>query len=208
MFPKKHSPDGRFIVGASGCLFCKNGHPLSGDNLIPNIKARRCKICHNAYQKARKAKLRLLQGAKPMAKGNTCRKGHQMIEFKDGRRRCRECPRARSIKYSRANGVKPFVRRTVDEKKKQRVKHQQTRESRKKGQFVEYVDPIILYKRDNGICGICHKPVYMNAFEVDHIIPLARGGEHSYKNTCISHPTCNRKKWAKMPSENLTHSSI
>jgi 5-methylcytosine-specific restriction endonuclease McrA len=33
---------------------------------------------------------------------------------------------------------------------------------------------------------------------LDHIVPLARGGEHSYANTQPAHPTCNRRKGAKV----------
>lgn len=37
-----------------------------------------------------------------------------------------------------------------------------------------------------------------NAAEVDHVIPLAAGGEHSYMNTALACATCNRKKAASL----------
>lgn len=72
--------------------------------------------------------------------------------------------------------------------------------ARKKGGFVEHVDPLVLFKRDKGICGICRKPVHANQFHVDHIFPLSRGGEHSYKNTQIAHPPCNNRKYCTIPN--------
>lgn len=33
--------------------------------------------------------------------------------------------------------------------------------------------------------------------EVDHIVPISRGGSHTYDNLQAAHANCNRKKWAK-----------
>ena len=65
--------------------------------------------------------------------------------------------------------------------------------ARKRNQFVEHVDPEVIWERDKGICGICGDPIE-GRFDVDHIVPLARGGEHSYANTQAAHPTCNYRK--------------
>lgn len=64
--------------------------------------------------------------------------------------------------------------------------------------FVEYVDPLVVLEQADGICGICYDDVDPFAFDVDHVIPLSRGGEHSYANTQASHPTCNRRKRDKV----------
>jgi 5-methylcytosine-specific restriction endonuclease McrA len=37
--------------------------------------------------------------------------------------------------------------------------------------------------------------------QVDHVIPLARGGTHTLGNLCISCRECNRRKWAHMPED-------
>lgn len=80
-------------------------------------------------------------------------------------------------------------------------KHASTRLARKRGAFVEPVHPLEVYDRGGGICGICQEPVSPDNFNVDHIIPLARGGEHSYANTQPAHPSCNFRKGAKLPEE-------
>jgi 5-methylcytosine-specific restriction endonuclease McrA len=67
-------------------------------------------------------------------------------------------------------------------------------QARKRDAFVEDVNPLIVFERDEGRCGICGEPVDQGRFEVDHVIPLARGGEHSYANTQPAHPLCNQRK--------------
>lgn len=61
----------------------------------------------------------------------------------------------------------------------------------------EKIDPFVVYQRDEGICGICGDPVDLKLFEIDHVIPIARGGPHLYTNVQIAHPICNRRKGAK-----------
>ena len=80
-------------------------------------------------------------------------------------------------------------------------KHSSARLARKREAFVELVDALEVYDRGHGICGICQEPVSPDNFNVDHIIPLARGGEHSYANTQPAHPSCNFRKGAKLPEE-------
>lgn len=64
--------------------------------------------------------------------------------------------------------------------------------------YVERVDSLIVLERHDGVCGICEKDVDPLDFHVDHIVPLARGGNHSYANTQPAHPYCNLAKGAKI----------
>lgn len=72
-----------------------------------------------------------------------------------------------------------------------------TRRARLRKAFVEVVSPQILFEQHGGICGICNQEIEGD-FHVDHVIPLAKGGEHSYANTQPAHPRCNRWKGTKM----------
>lgn len=65
------------------------------------------------------------------------------------------------------------------------------RRARMREAFVEDVQPLELY---DGVCGICGQDVDPFDYEVDHIVPLAKGGEHSYANSQPAHPLCNRLK--------------
>lgn len=72
--------------------------------------------------------------------------------------------------------------------------------------YDEFVDRSVLHKRDEGICGICGEPVKLikkgrMRATIDHIIPLSRGGLHSYANVQIAHWLCNVAKGNKLPDE-------
>lgn len=61
-----------------------------------------------------------------------------------------------------------------------------------------------LMKRDNGICQICGEPVDPNDVAkgharrnyptLDHIIPLSKGGTHTWNNIQLAHMKCNSGK--------------
>lgn len=68
------------------------------------------------------------------------------------------------------------------------------RRARKLAAFVDDVKRAVVFERDEGICGICGTPVDPKRFHVDHIIALAKGGEHSYANVQLAHPACNHRK--------------
>jgi len=75
------------------------------------------------------------------------------------------------------------------------------RRIRKQKIFVEIVRISVLFKRDAGRCQICGKKLNLKrqvphplAATRDHIIPLSKGGEHSYKNTQLSCFKCNSLK--------------
>lgn len=75
-----------------------------------------------------------------------------------------------------------------------------TRRARKLNAFVEVVDPIVVFHRDKGKCGICMKRVDpVSKWHVDHIIPLVKGGNHSYANVQLAHGRCNQQKHTTVP---------
>ena len=76
------------------------------------------------------------------------------------------------------------------------------REARLRGVTVEAVDPIKVFERDGWRCYLCgcetpkgKRGTYDDdAPELEHIIPVSRGGEHSYANTACSCRSCNAAK--------------
>lgn len=67
--------------------------------------------------------------------------------------------------------------------------------------FVEDVDRMVVWGRDNGLCGICGEWVDPElpwpeklSKTLDHVVPLSRGGKHSYANAQIAHAVCNSRK--------------
>jgi hypothetical protein len=57
-----------------------------------------------------------------------------------------------------------------------------------------------LYQRHGGICGICGEEIDfdLDAIEIDHIMPRAKGGKDSWNNLQLSHKECNRYKSDKV----------
>lgn len=71
-----------------------------------------------------------------------------------------------------------------------------------RGARAESVDPIAVFNRDGWKCQICgcktpqrFRGTYRgNAPELDHIVPLSRGGAHTYLNTQCACRKCNGEK--------------
>lgn len=71
------------------------------------------------------------------------------------------------------------------------------------GAQVEVVKRLTVFERDSYVCQICGKPTEGQHPELlspalDHIIPISKGGEHSYANVQTAHFSCNSKKSNKL----------
>lgn len=74
-------------------------------------------------------------------------------------------------------------------------------------EFDESITLRLLICRDKGICQICGKPVDMADIKnghigrhyptLDHIIPLSKGGSHTWDNVQLAHMGCNAGKCDK-----------
>ena len=66
--------------------------------------------------------------------------------------------------------------------------------ARQAGVQWEIIDPRTVYKHHQGLCGICHLPVELEIFTIDHIVPLDKGGPHIFSNLQPAHWICNVRK--------------
>lgn len=81
------------------------------------------------------------------------------------------------------------------------------RRARVTAAIIEVVEPLAVFERDGWTCHLCGEAIdpelsgraRMGA-TVDHLIPLARGGEHSYANVAAAHRSCNSRKGAAVTS--------
>lgn len=71
---------------------------------------------------------------------------------------------------------------------------EQVRRARKAALFVERVRRQVVWDRDGGICHLCGALADPSDWHVDHVIPIAKGGPHSYGNVAVTHSGCN---WSK-----------
>ncbi len=60
-----------------------------------------------------------------------------------------------------------------------------------------------VYERDGGKCHLCGLAVPFDVMSLDHLVPLARGGIHTFENVRCSHRTCNMRRKASGPAQLL-----
>ena len=79
--------------------------------------------------------------------------------------------------------------------------HQHERRAAIKEAVSEKIDCIRVFERDNWCCQICGEKVnpdikypHPKCATVDHIIPIKKGGNHTYDNVQLAHLTCNNRK--------------
>lgn len=97
----------------------------------------------------------------------------------------------------------PEARRLANQRWRERhpernLRNSQRYRARKANAFIEDVDPLVVFARDAWMCQLCSEPIDRTARwpdpfspSVDHVIPLAKGGFHSYDNCQASHLRCN-----------------
>lgn len=67
-------------------------------------------------------------------------------------------------------------------------------------EFIRYVIKN-LFDAQNGRCAICGGE--LTTYEVDHIIPISKGGGNERGNLQLTHSECNNKKRAKIDPQML-----
>lgn len=79
---------------------------------------------------------------------------------------------------------------------------------RRRAQTGERLDYDLIAERDQWHCYLCEQAVdsshewpHPMSPSYDHVIPLARDGEHTYENVRLTHLSCNMKKSARLLEE-------
>ena len=57
-----------------------------------------------------------------------------------------------------------------------------------------------MYEDQGGLCAYCETPLF-GSFQVEHMIPIARGGRNDWSNIAIACKDCNQSKHAKTVEE-------
>lgn len=88
-------------------------------------------------------------------------------------------------------------------KRKPAIKaHRNKRRAWAKGaQQTEVIHLSVLADRDQWICHLCGNIVLKETWSMDHLIPLSKGGDHTYENVKLAHRLCNIRRGNKP----LTH---
>jgi 5-methylcytosine-specific restriction endonuclease McrA len=115
---------------------------------------------------------------------------------------CRECNTIFVPKYG--NKRRTFCCQACGDKHSRRISKAK-RKAKQRGLSSEAVNPLLVFERDGWRCQLCwcstprrlRGKMVDRAPELDHIIPLAIGGEHSYRNTQCACRACNIAKGAR-----------
>jgi 5-methylcytosine-specific restriction endonuclease McrA len=156
-----------------------------------------CNACHKAYNEA-------IRRRDAAANGKDYRTREDIARDQASRRDRREVDRAARATERRARPRKTreeTIQRKVDYQRHRyatdpeyqaRIKAKKIKRKRAiEGAFVEPVNRELVAKRDGWRCGICGKKVTRRTWSLDHIVPLAAGGEHSHRNVTLAHRRCN-----------------
>lgn len=92
--------------------------------------------------------------------------------------------------------------------RRQRREQRARRRAIERGAEADRIDPFVVFARDGWTCQICgaetprrlRGQMVSRAPELDHIIPLALGGTHTWNNVQCACRECNGRKGASMPS--------
>lgn len=107
---------------------------------------------------------------------------------------------ARSLRHYEQNREQVIARVMAQKQADPEAERQRcaSKEARRRAQkkigSAEHVDREIVFERDEGVCGICREPVEKDDFHLDHVVPLSKGGSHTYANVQVAHPSCNLAK--------------
>lgn len=117
--------------------------------------------------------------------------GVKTLGTKNYKRQCRRCKEQALSDWKRSDSGRAAKRR-----------YNSKRRAAEKGVAAENIDPISVFDRDGWKCQLCQRSTprrlrgtYQdNAPELDHIVPLAVGGQHTWGNVHCACRKCNIEK--------------
>jgi len=121
--------------------------------------------------------------------------GARTVGYGECRRMCDACKREKVKQYRKAAPSRKVHKRI----------YKARRRAIERGLHADQIDPIKVFERDGWRCHLCgcKTPRHLrgtcepNAPEMDHVIPLAAGGTHTWGNVKCSCRRCNGSKGAK-----------
>lgn len=112
---------------------------------------------------------------------------------------CPECNNTHTPSYGRSQRI--YCSNECNKKHNKRIGRLKGK-AKRRAAVVERVDPIKVFERDGWMCHLCgcktprrlRGTLEPSAPELDHIVPIAKGGDHSYINTACACRQCNGAK--------------
>jgi hypothetical protein len=203
---RDESPEWRFSSEANAPKWL-----TYGTNLRPYYKVYfpKCKICNTLFTTNKKSILTCSEGCKGIyeeqkveqAREDARLKWHQTVRenYIPKEITCKECGKLHITQYG--DKLQSFCSTKCSKRQNGRIA-KATRRARIRGNEYESIDPFKVFARDKWACRICgvKTPKKLrgtfedNAPELDHIIPIAKGGPHIYENVQCACRKCNQNK--------------
>lgn len=118
-----------------------------------------------------------------------------------------EDQRAKALDWYRSNRSRAaetnarWYRENVD---KSRAKTQ-SRRAVSRGVHADRISPREVYDRDEWFCGICGESIdsslsypHPKSVSLDHVVPISKGGAHTFDNVRAAHWLCNTRRGARV----------
>lgn len=129
---------------------------------------------------------------------------HGLPSFQAEQRDCKECAAPFRASRRDASYCSRACRRSSANRKSTAI-----RRARQASLPREYFDPVEIFRRDEWKCYLCGRKTRADlrgaydelSPELDHIVPISKGGPHTRKNTACSCHHCNSRKGDKMLAE-------
>lgn len=195
------------------CTKCGKEFPLSSENFYYSPAKRkwnaRCINCAREDSREARRKWRAEHPDEAREEGKLeqrlfRQRNKEKLKIKDRQRRQRrlltnpELERAKArAKYQRVMATNPEQLRRKG-RRNERIRRARQMGSPTENHFTQ-ADIDLHMKTQKGMCWWCGKK--LTKYDIDHRIPLAKGGSNSANNICLACPTCNRSKNDKLPNE-------
>lgn len=193
------------------CIECGHIFTWNVSNLRHKYTYAKCDMCAVARMEE-KEKERKQKAQRELLKKERNRMSKYLIK-REETATCKWC----GATFARVKGFGNVQRiycsqQCLDEMKEDnRKKHRKDERLKKCGRRQWNISVKRLYARDKGICWLCGKPTDMNDFRkdehgnvicgesypsIDHVVPVSRGGDHTWDNIRLAHRGCNSKRGA------------
>lgn len=174
--------------------------------------AGRCKQCLRYFQKHREERPqevaeRMLLRSRGLKRCAVCSEVKAIAEFPSGssatytRKYCSACDEA-------GRGGWPY--RKTEKFRRSKAASAMWRRGKKAAEDAEKFEAIEIFERDRWRCQICGRKVdkklsgrALMGPQLDHIVPLSKGGTHTRSNTQLAHLSCNVRKGARAVGDQL-----
>lgn len=209
LYVELNHPGWEYVDGFTGdngtvqlrCKYCGNISEKSAVTIRHHSRKLTCSYCEEEKRKSREAEFRKQREREEHEKKLNAFLSKNFKQQKFSFSTCKEC----GAPFIQDRATRNYcsddcMRRCYNRKHDKRVKR------------AKVIDMTItlekVYKRDNGICWLCGEPCDYNDYEIrdgnfivhekypsiDHVVPLAKGGNHTFSNVRLAHHYCNTLK--------------